>query len=236
MRIFSHCASRGNGCTVVAVFEVKKEIPEYCFALQSHQPSGGRTQFHLQGDHSSMPASLRKNLFTLSCCLQGSSARSAAGRKPSRALAVMMSGVLLAALPVSAQQRRIQLDDLGKVVTVSDPQVSLDSKSIVCVVSRLNLDEDRSDDQLVLVDVATGAQRVLTIDRKKASSPRWSPNGDRLAFPTVVPYTKDNKDDTAKREDSAQVFVMPMSGGDAKKITTDDSTSAILIRSGPKLT
>jgi dipeptidyl aminopeptidase/acylaminoacyl peptidase len=166
-----------------------------------------------------MPASLRKNHFTFSCCLQGSGARFAAGRKPSRALTVMMLGILLAALPLSAQQRRIQLDDLGKVVTVSDPQVSPDSKSIVCVVSRLNLDEDRSDDQLVLVDVATGAQRVLTIDRKKASSPRWSPNGDKLAFLAVVPYTKDNKDDTAKREDSAQVFVMPMSGGDAKKIT-----------------
>ena len=130
-----------------------------------------------------------------------------------------MLGVLLAALPVSAQQRRIQLDDLGKVVTVSDPQVSPDSKSIVCVVSRLNLDEDRSDGQLVLVDVTTGAQRVLTIERKKASSPRWSPNGNKLAFLAVVPYTKDNKDDTAKREDSGQVFVMPMSGGDAKKIT-----------------
>jgi dipeptidyl aminopeptidase/acylaminoacyl peptidase len=131
----------------------------------------------------------------------------------------MMLGVLLAALPVSAQQRRIQLDDLAKVVTVSDPQISPDGKSIVCVVSRPNFDEDRSDNELVLVDAATGAQRVLTFERKDAGSPRWSPNGDRLAFLAVVPYTKDKKDDTAKREDSPQVFVMPMSGGDAKKVT-----------------
>lgn len=72
----------------------------------------------------------------------------------------------------------------------------------------------------MLVDVTTGAQRVLTFDRKDAGSPRWSPSGDRLAFLAVVPYAKDKKDDSAKKnEDSAQVFVMPMSGGDAKKVT-----------------
>jgi Tol biopolymer transport system component len=87
------------------------------------------------------------------------------------------------------------------------------------VVSRLNLEEDRSENELVLVEVATGTQRVLTVDRKKVVSPRWSPTGERLAFLAVVPYTKDKKDDSTKREDSQQVFVMPMSGGDAKKVT-----------------
>jgi len=126
---------------------------------------------------------------------------------------------LLAAGTVSAQQRRIQLDDLARIVTVSDPQISPDGKSIVCVVSRPNLEEDRSDNQLVLVDLPTGTQRVLTFDRKDVASPRWSPSGDRLAFVAVVPYAKDKKDDSTKKEDSAQVFVMPMSGGDAKKVT-----------------
>jgi Tol biopolymer transport system component len=72
---------------------------------------------------------------------------------------------------------------------------------------------------LVLIDVASSAQKVLTFDRKDVYSPRWSPNGDRLAFMAVVPSDKDKKDDTAKKEDSQQVFVMPMSGGDAKKVT-----------------
>jgi dipeptidyl aminopeptidase/acylaminoacyl peptidase len=141
----------------------------------------------------------------------------AAGRKPSRKLALLLA-VLLAAAIASGQQRRIQLDDLGKVVTVSDPQISPDGKSIVCVVSRPNFQENRYDNELVLVDVATGAQRVLTVDRKDVGSPRWSPSGDRLAFAAVVPYAKE-KDGTEKKEDSSQVFVLPMSGGDAKKIT-----------------
>jgi Tol biopolymer transport system component len=97
-------------------------------------------------------------------------------------------------------------------VTVSDPQISPDGKSIVCVVWRLNLEENRSDRELVLVNVVTGAQRVLTCGRKGVGSPRWSASGDRLAFMAVVPHNRDNKDDSAKREDDPQVFVMPMRG------------------------
>jgi dipeptidyl aminopeptidase/acylaminoacyl peptidase len=157
---------------------------------------------------------------TFTCCLQESSTLFA-GPKPSRALGMMTTALafLLVAATTPAQEHRIQLEDLTKIVTVSDPQISPDGKSIVCVVSRPNFDENRSDHELVLVDVATGAQRVLTFDRKGVGSPRWSPSGDRLAFVAVVPYTPDKKDDSTKREDSFQVFVMPMSGGDARKVT-----------------
>ena len=120
---------------------------------------------------------------------------------------------------VPIQKRAIRLEDSSKIVTVSDPQISPDGKSIVIVVSRQNFEEDRNDTELVLVDVATGAQRVLTFGRKQAAFPRWSPTGDRLAFLAVVPYTREKKDDTTKREDSPQIFIMPMNGGDAKKIT-----------------
>lgn len=120
---------------------------------------------------------------------------------------------------VPAQKRGIQLEDSSKTVTVSDPQISPDGKSIVIVVSRQNFEEDRNDTELVLVDVATGAQRVLTFGRKQSAFPRWSPSGDRLAFLAVVPYTREKKDDTTKREDGPQIFMMPMNGGDAKKIT-----------------
>ena len=167
-----------------------------------------------------MPAPMPKNHSTFTGCLQGSSAGSAAGWKASRGLALMLLAVLVSAALASAQERRIQLEDLTKIVSVSDPQISPDGKSIVCVVSRQNFDEDRSDNELVLVDMATGAQRVLTFDRKRVGSPRWSPSGDGLAFVAVVPYTKDKKDDTTKKEDSPQVFVLPMSGGDAKKVTS----------------
>src|SRR6185503_16436 len=79
-----------------------------------------------------------------------------------------------------AQQRRMQLEDLSRVVRVSDPQIAPDGKSIVIVVARANYEENRYDSDLVLVDVATGNQRTLTSERRSVSQPRFSPEGDRL--------------------------------------------------------
>ena len=122
----------------------------------------------------------------------------------------LCSLAFLAAVSVSAQTRKIELSDLAKIVSVSDPQISLDGKSIVFVVSRPNIEQDRSDRELVLMDIASGAQRILTYDRKGVGSPRWSPNGDRLAFVAVEGTAKDAK---------PQVFVLPMTGGEAHKLT-----------------
>jgi dipeptidyl aminopeptidase/acylaminoacyl peptidase len=116
----------------------------------------------------------------------------------------------LGAASASAQTRQIELSDLAKITSVSDPQISLDGKSIVFVVSRPNIEQDRSDRELVLIDIASGTQRVLTYDRKGVGSPRWSPNGDRLAFVAVEGTAKDAK---------PQVFVLPMTGGEAHKLT-----------------
>jgi dipeptidyl aminopeptidase/acylaminoacyl peptidase len=117
---------------------------------------------------------------------------------------------------LSAQTRKIELSDLAKIASVSDPQISPDGKSIVFVVSRPNLEEDRSDRQLVLMDIATTTQHVLTYERKGVGSPRWSPNGDRLAFVAI---------DGAGKEAKPQVFVLSMTGGEARKIT--DAPSGI---------
>jgi len=110
----------------------------------------------------------------------------------------------------SAQSRRIELNDYSKIVSVSDPQISPDGRSIVVAVSRPNLLEDRSDRELVSIDIATGTHRVLTYERKGVGSPRWSPGGDRLAFVAT---------DGAGKEARPQIFVLPMAGGEARKIT-----------------
>ena len=117
---------------------------------------------------------------------------------------------LLASRPAPAQTRHIELNDYAKITSVSDPQISPDGKSIVFVVSRPNLEQDRSDRELVLIDIATGAQHVMTYERKGVGSPRLSPTGDRLAFVAVDGTGKDAK---------PQVFILPLAGGEARKIT-----------------
>lgn len=106
---------------------------------------------------------------------------------------------------------KIQIADFQKIVDVSEPAISPDGKSIVVVVSRVNWDEDRYDSRLVLVDIATGAQRPLTNIRKGLDSPLWSPSGDRLAFLAEAGEGKNAAE---------QIFVLPMNGGEATQITS----------------
>ncbi len=122
--------------------------------------------------------------------------------------ALLFATLLVPGAP--AQTRTIQLDDFAKIASVSDPQISPDGKSVACIVSHVNLEQDRSDRELILIDIATGSPHVMTHDRKGVGSPRWSPEGDRLAFEAV---------DAAAKEPKLQLFVMSMSGGEAKKIT-----------------
>jgi len=109
------------------------------------------------------------------------------------------------------QTNRFTIADLSKMISISDPQISPDGKSVVSVVSRPNYDAQRYDAQLVLVDVATGNQRNLTQERQVVEQPRWSPSGDRLAFLAKPGLGKEEK---------AQLFVMPMNGGDALHLTS----------------
>jgi len=133
--------------------------------------------------------------------------------KTTKLLATFLLTGLLSAPGLAQQSRRMQLDDLGRVVRVSDPQISPDGASIVVVVARANYDENRYDGNLVLVDIASGNQRVLTADRRSISQPRFSPTGDRLAFLSNVVLA-------SGQQPHPQIFVMPMSGGDTRRVTS----------------
>ena len=126
---------------------------------------------------------------------------------------VSFVGALLFSVIAVAQPRRMELDDLGRVVRVTDPQIAPDGKSIVVVVSRANFDENRYDAELVLVDVASGSTRADEGSTRASASRAGRRSGDRLAFlASVVP--------TAGQPARAQILVMPMPGGDARRMTS----------------
>jgi dipeptidyl aminopeptidase/acylaminoacyl peptidase len=97
-----------------------------------------------------------------------------------------------------------------RLVTASDPQISPDGTTVIAIVSRANAKENRFDPELVAIDVASGAQRPLTYERRGLSTPRWSPDGTQVAFLANASADKD-----AKR----QVWVMPFAGGEARRLT-----------------
>src|SRR5580658_6244069 len=125
-------------------------------------------------------------------------------------LLALSAGLLLGSIGAAAANR-FDISQFAKLTRVADPQISPDGKSIVIVVSRPNFAVDRYDAELVLVDIASGRQRVLTHDRPGISFPRWSPAGDRLAFLSVGSNSE------------TQIFVLPMAGGEAFQVTKSPS-------------
>src|SRR5262249_727255 len=94
----------------------------------------------------------------------------------------LLSVYLTGTEAVSSKAKRFDLASVAKLVRLSDPQITPDGKSIVVVVARANYEDNRWENELTLVDVATGAERALTSGRHDVSQPRWSPSGDRLPF------------------------------------------------------
>ena len=101
-----------------------------------------------------------------------------------------------------------QLSDLQKIVRLSEPQIAPDGRRVAVIVSTPDFKSNKNQQVIDLVDVATGTRRALTWKREELASPRWSPDGSQLAFLA--------RDDQSKQ---GQLYVMPMDGGDAVRIT-----------------
>ncbi|MBK8727426.1 MAG: PD40 domain-containing protein [Holophagaceae bacterium] len=114
-----------------------------------------------------------------------------------------LPGLVLAQAPRSAP---FTVEDLGRLVGLSDAQIAPDGRTIAVKVTRTDMKANKTATELVLVDAATGAQKVLVRDRKGLAHARWSPDGRTLAF-------------LADRDGKEQIFLLPMDGGEARRLT-----------------
>ncbi|GLQ99185.1 S9 family peptidase [Dyella mobilis] len=110
---------------------------------------------------------------------------------------------------LAASPSTLQLSDLSKLTSLKEPQISPDGKWIAVIVSVPDLASNERQQEIDLVNTSTGARRALTSHRKQLSMPRWSPDGSRLAFIAEDAHSA-----------QAQIFVLPMNGGDAVSVTS----------------
>ena len=127
-------------------------------------------------------------------------------------LAAAFSLVTASAIAQPAHEP-FRLKDLRKIVDISNPAISPNGKEIAFIISRADWEKDKRVPEIELVDVGTGSIRSLSYRRDDISNLRWSPDGKSLAF---IAWDSRSK--------KAQIFVMPMDGGDPVRIT-DSRTS-----------
>jgi len=131
-----------------------------------------------------------------------------AAASPTPATAAPASAPASAPLTIAVTPKPLTLEALRQSVSVREPQISPDGKRVAYVRGAGDYKADVEKTELVLVDVASGARRVLTQDRDDVSGPTWSPDGTRLAF-LAAPG----------KDQPPEIYVLPLDGGDAKRIT-----------------
>ncbi len=118
-------------------------------------------------------------------------------------------GLLCASVQVAlAATRALNLDDVARLRAVSEPEISPDGKWVAYEVRSPDLKEDRNETDLWMTSW-DGKQTVrLTTSKGSETGPRWSPDGQYLAF-------------LSSRDESAgsQVWLLPRAGGEAEKVT-----------------
>ncbi|HSR56520.1 MAG TPA: S9 family peptidase, partial [Alphaproteobacteria bacterium] len=103
-------------------------------------------------------------------------------------LKILAFGALLLAAPAPAAEN---VRDTGKRFTAErvfdlefadDPQISPDGRTIVYARTSMDRISDHMVGEIWSIDARTGAHRPLITGQGSISSPRWSPDGDRLLY------------------------------------------------------
>ena len=117
-------------------------------------------------------------------------------------------------LPIAAaaEKRNITEKDLWSFVWIGDPQVSPDGSRVAFVRVTVNEKKEGYETSIWSVPTAGGEEPHRLTTGHRDASPRWSPDGKYLAFNRVT--EKDGK------PEPAQLYLLPMSGGDAFGFTS----------------
>ena len=125
--------------------------------------------------------------------------------------ALALVALLLVVSAAPAQSRVPTLDDLLTLKSIGGTQISPDGKWIAYTVGYGDFKQDAFVTQIWIVNSETGKSLQLTRGDKSSTNPRWSPNGQWLAFLSN------------RNEDKNQIFVIDPSGGEAQQLTKSET-------------
>ncbi|HKA20254.1 MAG TPA: S9 family peptidase [Blastocatellia bacterium] len=165
-------------------------------------------------------------------------------------LKTALVSILLCALLVSTIARAYQAEGKRGVTPedyfafefISDPHISPDGKLVAYVVTTVDQKQNRRNSSIWMAAIdGSRAPWRFTTSPQNSNSPRWSPDGQSLAFISSRPGT----DGPPATESRPQLWLLSMSGGEARRVTNlkngassfqwspDGTRLACLSRTGP---
>lgn len=105
-----------------------------------------------------------------------------------------------------AQKRAFEIEDLYRLKSIADPQLSPDQNYIAYSLTSYKLKEGKSNSDIYLFDVKTKQSKQLTYFESADFQPRFSADGKNLFF-------------ISTRTKETQIFKLPLDGGEPVKLT-----------------
>ncbi len=98
------------------------------------------------------------------------------------ALSTLIQGLVAADEGNEVKPSQFRAEDIFRLEYANDPRVSPDGKSIIYERRSNDIMKDRTRSNLWIVNSDGGGHRPLVSGAAHATSPRWSPGGDRIAY------------------------------------------------------
>ncbi|MBM7702647.1 alpha/beta hydrolase family protein [Metabacillus iocasae] len=105
-----------------------------------------------------------------------------------------------------SKKRLVTLEDLYRLKSVYDAQLSPDGNRVIYVLHGINKETEEYDSHLHMMNLETGESVQWTYGEQKDYAPKWSPEGNHVAF-------------LSTRSGIPQIYVVHSNGGEARKLT-----------------
>lgn len=103
-------------------------------------------------------------------------------------------------------KRKLEATDLFKLHSITNPVIAPNGKEAVFIRTEMNEKDNKYYAYLHHVNLETELVTQWTYSKDRISSPQWSADGKHVAF-------------LSNRDEENQIYVLPTSGGEAKKLT-----------------